>query len=439
MDRRQFMANAGAGLTLAIAPGSALAQAHRGYGSPAGTWPFAPEVYAARRKALMAKMGGGVGVVMGAKSMTSGAVADLPQQTPDFAYLTGIQDEVGAALVLAPDERTYKEFLLLAGRDIETERWEGERLPLGEAIERRTGFARIYRTNSLGGLATSLASRSPALHHLGPVVAPSAPVPEALAMYGQIAGRVPGASVKNSSTLIRDMRVAKEAREIELIRKAIAATEAGLRAAMKAVRPGMTERQLKAILEAEFIRAGADGLAFPSIVATGRASAVLHYTGGDGVIQDGDLVLCDVGASVGGYAADITRTFPASGRFSPEQRQIYDTVLAAQEAGVKALRNGAVYEDVDKASRDTIKAAGHGDDFWHGLGHFIGLEVHDVGSTLEPLPENATITIEPGIYQPDRGFGVRIEDDYRVTATGSEHLSSGTPRRPADIEAAVGT
>ena len=418
--------------------GSALADGHRGYGGPAGTWPFPPDVYAARRKALMAKMGGGVGVVLGAKSMTSGAVAQVPQQVPDFSYLTGIQDEVGAALVLAPDERTYKEFLLLSGRDVEMEQWEGERLPLGEEIERRTGFTKIYRSGSLGGVATSLASRSPVLHHLGPTVSPNTPVPDTLAMYGQIAGRVPGTSIRNSSTLIRDMRVAKEARELDLIRKAIAVTEAGLRAAMSAVRPGMTERELKAILEAEFIRAGADGLAFPSIVATGRATGVLHYTGNDGVTQDGDLVLCDVGASVGGYAADITRTFPANGHFSPEQRQVYETVLSAQEAGIQTLRKGAVYEDVDKAARDTIKAAGHGDDFWHGLGHFIGLEVHDVGSTLEPLPENATLTVEPGIYQPDRGFGIRIEDDFRVTGSGFEHLSDGTPRRPDDIEAAVG-
>jgi Xaa-Pro aminopeptidase len=197
----------------------------------------------------------------------------------------------------------------------------------------------------------------------------------------------------------------------------------------------MREFELRTIIEAEFRAAGARGLAFPSIVGTGPNSAVLHYTGSDAVIRAGDLILCDVGAAVGGYAADITRTFPVDGRFTAEQRQVYDVVLKAQETALATLRAGAVYEDVQESARGVIRAAGHIDDFWHGLGHFVGLEVHDAGIYAAPLPAGAVVTIEPGIYLPERGFGIRIEDDYLVTPRGYEHLSRGVPRLAEEIEA----
>jgi Xaa-Pro aminopeptidase len=439
LNRRLFLGGtATAAMGAATAVRAQTSAPAGGFGAPAGTSPFPPEVYRERRRRVMERMGGGVGVLHGAASVTPGAVSDLPVQVPDFSYLTGIQDEVGAVLVLAPGERTYKEFLLLAPRNPETERWEGVRLPLGQSLRDRTGFERVFRGGTLGALVGTLAEHSPKLHFLGPVVPPQEPVPPVLDLYGRVTARMPGTDIVNSSSLVRDMRVVKEQRELDLIRQAIAATERGLRAGLRAARPGMRERELKDIIEAEFRAAGARGLAFPSIVGTGRASAVLHYTGGDGIIRAGDLVLCDVGAAVGGYAADITRTFPIDGRFTAEQRQVYDTVLSAQEAAAQRLRAGAIYEDLQIAANATIRAAGHIDDFWHGLGHFVGLDVHDVGDYAAPLPAGAVLTIEPGIYLPDRGFGVRIEDDYLVTASGHEHLSRGVPRRPSDIEALVG-
>jgi Xaa-Pro aminopeptidase len=221
------------------------------------------------------------------------------------------------------------------------------------------------------------------------------------------------------------------------MRKAIAATGRGMLAAMRAARPGMKEFELKAIIENEFRAAGARGLAFPSIVGVARNSAVLHYMGGDNEIRSGDLILADIGAEYDHYAADITRTFPVDGRFTPEQRGVYDTVLAAQAAAAAKLRAGAVYEDLVRAATDVIEAAGHRDDFWHGLGHFVGLDVHDVGDYAQPLPAGAVLTIEPGIYLPARDFGVRIEDEYLVTASGNEHLSRAIPRTAAEIEAAM--
>jgi Xaa-Pro aminopeptidase len=221
------------------------------------------------------------------------------------------------------------------------------------------------------------------------------------------------------------------------MRKAIAATEVGMRSAMRSARPGMTEAQLRVIIEDGFRRAGTNRLAFPSIVGVARNSTVLHYQDGDNVIRPGDLILCDIGSEVDYYASDITRTFPVDGRFTPEQRGIYETVLAAQEAGASKLRSGVVYDEAQVAANAVMDRAGHRDDFWHGLGHFVGLDVHDVGDYAKPLPAGAVVTIEPGIYLPEREIGIRIEDEFLVTATGHEHLSRSIPRTVAEIEAAM--
>ena len=439
ISRRSMIRGASASLAVPMLGKAAMAQDLSGpaqFASPSRTFPFTPDVYRERRARLMEKLGGGIAVLYGASTISDIGVDPMTSQDDDFLYLTGIADEAGAAILLTPGEaRGPREHLFLAKRDILEERWDGARLPDGSEIERRTGFESVYRSYSLPGLATGLALRNPELHFLGPIVSPNAPVPQALELYGGITARVPGTRIVNSATLIREMRVRKEPREIALIRKAIAATEVGLAAAMRSVRPGMSQRELKAIVENGFRQGGGDGLGFTSNVSNGKATAVLHYSGNDGVIQDGDMVLCDVGAHVGGYSADITRSFPANGRFTDEQRRVYSTVLDAQEAAVATIRAGSYYSAAQDAAEAVLEAAGHGDDFWHGLGHFIGLYVHDVGDLREPLPENATLTVEPGIYLPERGFGIRIEDDYLVTRTGTEHLSSGTPNDPDAIEA----
>lgn len=438
-DRRRFIGGLAAGAALPFVPNAAWGQDLAGpaqFGAPSRTFPFAPDVYRQRRAKLMELMGGGIGLVYSAGSLPDGVLDPLAGQENDFEYLTGLHDEAGAVLLLAPDEvEGTREYLFLQPRDDEIERWFGVRLSTGNELERRTGFEKVHRIRSMARTTNELAARAGKMHFLGPVVSPDAPLPAALELYGKIAQRNPGVQTVNSSTLIRDMRLVKEPREIALIEKAIAATEAGLTAAMKQVRPGMTERELKAIIQGGFRAAGGDGLGFPSTIAVGRASAVLHYGGNDGVIRDGDMVLCDVGAHVGGYSADITRSFPANGRFSEEQRKVYDIVLAAQKAGVAQLRAGVSYLAAQRAADKVIDASGYGDAFWHGLGHPIGLDVHDVGDWRAPLPANATVTVEPGIYLPESGFGVRIEDDYLITATGSRHMSAGTPNDADAIEA----
>ena len=436
-DRRAFMAT-GAAAALASTAARAQVADDRLYGYPGPTRPFAPEVYRERRQRLMDGIKGGVAVIYGAASIDgSSVVGGVGRQDSDFAYLTGVMDVPGAALLLAPGERTYREFLFLPSRTPEFEHFEGAQLGPSTEARRRTGFDKVQGTNYLGAALTETAARAGAMHYLGALVSPDAALPRELDLYGKVAQRVPGSRIVNSSGLVKAMRVAKEPRELALMRRAVAATERGMRAGMAAARPGMTEFQLKTIIEDEFRRAGARGVAFPSIVGVARNTTVLHYTGSDNVIRAGDLILCDIGAEVDYYAADVTRTFPVDGRFTPEQRQVYDTVLRAHESAAALLRPGAYFEDMQAAADAVMTAAGKRDSFWHGLGHFVGLDVHDVGDLSQPLPTGSVLTIEPGIYLPDRGFGVRIEDEYLVTAGGHERLSRAIPRTAAEIEAVL--
>ena len=197
----------------------------------------------------------------------------------------------------------------------------------------------------------------------------------------------------------------------------------------------MSERDVQDIIENEFKVKGARELAFPSIVATGKNTTVLHYTRNDAPVKEGDLFLMDIGAAFDHYAADVSRTIPVSGKFSPEQRQIYEIVLKAQKAAMAKIKPGAyIRDDVHEAARRVIEEAGYGDYFIHSTSHFIGLDVHDVGDYGQPLKPGMVISVEPGVYVPEKGIGVRIEDDVLVTQTGYKLLSGGIPREVDEIE-----
>jgi len=435
LNRRTLLVGAAATTGLSITVRAQILPP-AGFATPAGTSPFPPDIYRARRAKLMAALKDGVAVIYGAqRGATSGPVSPPFYQSGDFAWLTGIVDEPGAVLVLAPAERTYREFLLLPSRDIETERWDVERMPLGSQIEARTGIQRVRRISGLDALVTGVAARSRTLHFMGPIASASSPVPPALDLYGRVMARVPGCEIKDQSALLPALRTVKEPGELLLMRRATAATKAGHLAAMKAVRPGMTERELTAILETGFRTGGGEGLSYDSIVATGRNAASLHYAHGNSVIGARDLVLIDAAASVGTYACDVTRTFPASGKFTAQQRADYELVLAAQDAAAALLKAGVIHEDMTEAANVVFRKAGRIDEFTHGLGHFVGLDVHDAGDYTKPLPAGAVLTIEPGLYNQQLNQGIRIEDIYLVTATGAERLSTGIPRTVAEIEA----
>jgi Xaa-Pro aminopeptidase len=205
--------------------------------------------------------------------------------------------------------------------------------------------------------------------------------------------------------------------------------------AARAIRPGVEENWIAGLVDLEFKRGGAVRPAFPPIVGSGRSSTILHYPEHSEVISAGSLVLVDIGSDYGRYAADITRTYPADGHFTPEQRKVYETVLRAHEACIAMIKPGVYIEDLQRKAEGVIREAGYRDYFIHGVSHFLGLDVHDDGLYGKPLRAGMVITVEPGVYIPEKAFGVRIEDDVLVTATGCRVLTSALPRDPDSVEA----
>jgi Xaa-Pro aminopeptidase len=272
-------------------------------------------------------------------------------------------------------------------------------------------------------------------------------------------------------TILHEQRLHKSAEEVALMRRAAAASLAGHTAGMRATRPGLAEFELEAIIEHQYRLAGAQDVAYPSIVAGGVNATILHYNTNRDVLRDGDLVLVDSGAEFDLYASDVTRTWPVNGKFSAEQRALYEIVLRAQLAGIDQVRAGRSYNAYHEAavrvlteglvdvgllsgSVDSLIEENKYFDFYpHRTGHYLGLDVHDVGRYTEPdksyraLEPGMVLTVEPGLYvQPDtdvparwKGIGIRIEDDILCTAGDPENLSGAIPKTLDDIESLVGT
>jgi Xaa-Pro aminopeptidase len=243
---------------------------------------------------------------------------------------------------------------------------------------------------------------------------------------------------------IGKLRMIKSAAEIEMIRKSSDATTKAHVLAMKNCKAGMNEKALQKIIEDKFRMEGCDGLGFPSIIGSGKNGVVLHYDKNTDVMPAGTMVVCDVGASYLGYVTDITRTLPTSGKFSDELKKAYQCVLDAQKAAEALLKPGATFQDLSRAAAKVFEEQGLED--WcychsksggprHGLSHFVGLAVHDSGVYQAPFEPGVVITIEPGYYNKEKGYGIRIEDMYVVTKDGFERLSTGAPREVDEIEA----
>jgi Xaa-Pro aminopeptidase len=409
---------------LAMACGIAFAESHDA------------DVFKARRAEVMDSLDGGVAVMFGA-SGSNAIVKGAFVQESNFYYLTGIS-EPGAALILAPGEHRYKEILYLRPRDPDVENWDGRREPLGEALEEATGFEKVLRTTSLPGQVTAMLQRSKKAVFLGPVVSASADIPKALKLLRDAQARVPGSELENMADLIPEMRRIKDDREIELIQKAVDITGKGILAAMRSVEPGMAEFQLQSILESTYEMEGAQFLGFGTILAAGPNSTVLHYGTNDKPISESGLVLIDTGAAWQHYTADISRTFPVSGKFTPREKELYELVLEAADTAIANVRVGADhYNDLHLVAKKVLDDAGYGEYFIHGVGHFVGLDVHDAGNYALPLEEGVVLTIEPGIYIPEEGIGIRIEDVVLVTKDGPVVLSRHIPRTVEEIEAAM--
>jgi Xaa-Pro aminopeptidase len=275
----------------------------------------------------------------------------------------------------------------------------------------------------------------PILHLISGLVSPDEDIPADKEFYDDVTDRIPGVEVKNSSRYLEWMRMIKSDKEIGAIEKAIAITHDGIGEVLAAMRPGITEYQLEAVLETSFKQQGSQFMAFPAIIAAGGNSHFLHYEKRRDTLRAGQLLLMDVGASWDHYCADITRTVPIDGQFTDRQAEIYDIVLEAHDSAVAEIRPGVTYYDVHEAAERVFRRAGYIDDFWHGTGHHLGVNVHDPADYGAELKPGMVLTVEPGIYLPDRQFGIRIEDDVLVTENGCRVLSADIPRTRAEVEA----
>ena len=360
----------------------------------------------------MAKLGNGIAVIPSARVRS--IESDYPQDSDyrennDFFYFTGLETPGASLVLVARKDGRNQAVLYLPARDTVAEKWTGPKLGPEPEATRLTGIEDVRA-----------ASRA------------AAEIPR----YG--------APIRMESLegKITALRLVKDGDEIARLRRAITITTNALDQAMGAVRPGMWEYELEATIEYGFRRHGAERLGFPSIIGSGPNGVTLHYDKNRRKMQPGDLVVQDVGAEFGYYTADVTRTIPVSGRFTERQRAVYDLVLATQQAAIDAVRPGTDLPALNRVARDYMRehsgnlcgAATCVSYFTHGLSHWLGMDVHDVGSFGAKLQPGMVLTVEPGIYLPAEGLGIRIEDDVLVTAEGHEILSSGAPRKATEIE-----
>ena len=462
--------------------------------------PVNAETYARRRAAVMEKMGGqGMLILFSAlpRRFTGDTLYRFRQEN-NLYYLTGVRQE-DTVLVLMPANRTRRENLFILSRDPSLEVWTGARLSAEQARE-VSGISNVYDRSEFDAFVESMLSgRSYSVNRYtsadefaeffsqlkGGTAALFLLLEERPGLHGPlnrefelartVRERFPGISVHDSSDMFAGLRLVKRPEELDRIRRAIEITEQGLSNALGRLRPGVREHELQAVIENQFLKDGAAS-GFPSIIGSGPNATTLHYNENSRQVADGELIVIDVGAEFDYYSADITRTVPANGKFSPAQADIYRLVLQAQEAGMTMLLPGKTISDVHRRVVETLRTGllrlglitdAEGDQyrafFMHWTSHWLGMDVHDVGDLAAPFQPGMVLTVEPGIYVREnlsdilgrdpanrdwiekmrpafekyRGIGVRIEDDVLITEGGYEHLSRRLPRRPEEVEATI--
>lgn len=434
--------------------------------------------HAARRAQLLGRMQPGAVAVLGtASEVPRNGDSDYPyRHDSHFYYLSGFAEpESFVALVAARGERPARTILFCREKNVEREIWEGFRF--GPAAARDAfGFDEAWPIDELDARMADILADAPALYYaLGHGAELDARVAgwlKAVRARGRTGVTAPQ-TMHHLLAMLDEMRLLKDEHEIALMARAGVISAQAHARAMRATRPGMFEYEIEAELLHEFRRNGAQFPAYPSIVASGPQACVLHYNANDRRIADGDLVLIDAGCELDGYASDITRTYPANGRFSDAQRTLYELVLRAQAAALAAIHPGRPYSAIhDAAVRvltegmldlgllerskvgtldEAIDTRAYTQFYMHGTGHWLGMDVHDVGAYRDvalpdkpsrPLLPGMALTVEPGIYvRPGEGvpeqfwnIGIRIEDDVVVTDAGCRSLSAGAPKEVADIE-----
>lgn len=418
------------------------------------------------------------------------------RQDSNLYYLTGIEQE-GTALVLMPGNETRREILFLEPRDPAREHWRGHMLETEEATA-QSGIDTVYSAAELESFVNDVLSGRPydvpryrasseydrfieAVRKkkarlavvLGEPSKLSSPLSAPMAFAQKVRERFLGVTVEDASEILFGLRQVKTPYERRILKESADIAVEGHLAGMRVARPGIPEYEVEAAIEAVYKRRGAHGPSYPSIVASGPNATILHYWRSRRLMEPGDLLLVDSGANYGYQTVDITRTYPVDGTFTSRQKDLYRIVLAAQDAGIETAGPGVTLDDIHLATVAVIKKGLHelglitdlsGDQYrtWytHGACHWIGIDVHDVGSRDRPLEPGMAFVIEPGLYIREAAFdrlprtedaadferqvrpafqkykdiGIRIEDSFLVTHSGIERLSAGVPRTVEEIE-----
>jgi Xaa-Pro aminopeptidase len=409
-----------------------------------------------RRQSLASKASGGV-VLLFASNEAEGP-NDLYGYRPDdnFFYLSG-WSEPGAALLIvgAADSKdhSYTEILFLPNHNPSQEKWTGPKLGADSPDAGKiTGFDHVEVLDNLRSELVRLLPAKKATVYTDVVADGEISNSAAPLDWLKRANSFPvGVSFQDVRPMLASLRTYKDAGEIERIRHATDASIAAHFAAMRTVKPGVTEREISALMQYEWGKRECERPAYAPIVGSGFNSTVLHYSDDSGTMQSGDVVVIDAAGEYSMYASDITRTLPVSGKFTARQREIYDIVLGAQQAAMAAFRSGksslrkdqpdslydVAYNYINSHGKD-LHGEPLGKYFIHGLSHYVGLNVHDAGDYNAPLGPGAVFTIEPGIYIPEEKLGVRIEDILNVDPGGKLiNLTANLPHTADDVEHAM--
>jgi len=388
----------------------------------------------------------------------------------DFWWATGFA-EPGSCLVLLPGREAGEVVLYCRERDVTAEIWNGRRV----GIERAPAQLRVDEAHPIDelfeDLPALLGGYAEALYTTGEEDDRDRAMQDVLDQCRVMSRRGTRAPTAwhDASELLGELRLVKTEKELAIMRRAAATAAAAHRAAMAAARPGGNEAEIDALLAYHFRKDGGNGEAYGNIVASGANACILHYHENDAPLVAGELLLIDAGCELECYASDITRTFPIDGTFRPEQRALYEVVLAAEKAAIDTVRDGARFDAVHRAALEVLcdglaehgvlpgtaqeiaQSGSYSKVFMHKTSHWLGLDVHDVGAYFEDdgspriLRPGMVLTVEPGLYVPEddesidarwRGIGIRIEDDVLVTASGNEVLSADAPKEVDAVEAA---
>ncbi len=388
------------------------------------------------------------------------------RQDSDFLYLTGFEEPEAIAVVAPAREQKYT--LFVRPRDPEREIWDGRRAGVEGATSEYGADEALRIVEFDEKLQEILDGAEKLYYRLGVNPDLDDTIIRQIARMRALNRKPihPPQTIIDPATIVHEMRVLKSPEEIELMQRAADIAAEAHCEAMKAARPGMKEYELEALIEQIFRRLGAAAPAYTSIIGAGANATILHYINNDGELKDGDLLLIDAGAEYKGYASDITRTFPVNGRYTKAQREIYDLVLEAQMSCVEMVRPGTTHDQLKSHSievltkgmvrlgllkgdpAELIKEKKYEQFYMHGLGHMLGIDVHDVGryyyeKKSRALEPGVVMTVEPGLYInpkttdiPDQylGIGIRIEDDVLCTANGPSVLTNKVPKKAEEIE-----